>query len=188
MSRQVLYVAAPLRPTEAEIDAIQPFTVSPGRGEYEVDAKIWKPHETRLREALRANLDRAMRWISWLRRSFPETTFIAPWIATVMSLGNDDSPVLREAGLVDDCAVIERCDGIVLCGGRISDGMRREMDHGVAFWNGPSELNRSDEPVRFAREFAVYDLISLGNDPPHAALRVPRGCSFREWVRDCVCR
>lgn len=40
--------------------------------------------------------------------------------------------MFREAGLVDDCAVVERCDGIVLVGGRISSGMRREMEHGVA--------------------------------------------------------
>src|SRR5678809_190463 len=83
-----------------------------------------------LRVAIRSSLDRALRWLAWLRAAFPEATFIAPWIATIQSLGGDDSPALREAGLVDDCAVVERCDGIVLVGCRVSDGMRREMQHG----------------------------------------------------------
>lgn len=156
MSRQVLYVAAPLRPTEAEIEAIQSFTVSPGSGEYEVDAKIWKPHETRVREALRANLDRAMRWLAWLRRSFPETTFIAPWIADVLSGAAVENAELLEARFANDCAVIERCDGIVLCGGRISEGMQREMDHGV-------QRPMTQELPNY---FEAYDLTSLGSDPP----------------------
>ena len=42
------------------------------------------------RAGLEANLARAMRWLSWLRRSFPETTFIAPWIAAVLG-GEDDA-------------------------------------------------------------------------------------------------
>lgn len=170
MSRQVLYVACPLCPNDAEVDAIEPFTISPGRGEYEVDAKIWKPHETRAREALRANLDRAMRWLSWLRRSFPETTFIAPWIASVLAGADDTDPAQREAGFVDACAVIERCDGIVLCGPRISEGMRREMEHG-----------KLRVHVGYA-PFMVYDLTPRLIAPPHPeAPGAARGDTFRDW-------
>ena len=91
-----------------------------------------------------ANLARALRWLAWLRKSFPATTFIAPWIATVYSLGGDDSPELREAGLVDDCAVVEICEGVVLVGGRISSGMEREKQHAGL----------------------VSDLTHLGDEPP----------------------
>jgi hypothetical protein len=108
-------MAHPVAPTADEVDA--------WRGFMEEDS-----HATALQE----NMRRALRWLAWLRASFPETTFIAPWIATIESLEGNDTPVFREAGLVDDCAVVERCDGIVLVGGRISSGMRREMEHGVA--------------------------------------------------------
>jgi hypothetical protein len=157
MTRQVLYCASPLRPTEAEVREIgRPSAGATDRTLYEV--------------ALRANLDRAMRWLSWLRRSFPETTFIAPWIASVLAGGDDTDPAQREAGFVDDCAVIERCDGIVLCGGRISEGMRREMEHGRTFNEG--RLNR----------FEDYDLtgISPGGESPPIAIS---GIAFAEWAR-----
>ena len=139
MSRQVLYVAAPLRPTVEEVKATTETIAPPVSTQVRVDA------------ALRANLDRAMRWLSWLRRSFPETTFIAPWIASVLAGDDDTDPARRAAGLIDDCTVIERCDGIVLCGGRISDGMRREMEHG--------ELRVH---VGYA-PFKIYDLVSTSN-------------------------
>jgi hypothetical protein len=143
LSRRVLYVAHPLAPTNAEIAATP-----------------WAPLiELRARVALKANIDRALRWLAWLRKGFPETTFIAPWIATIQSLGGDGTPEEREAGLVDDCAVVERCDGIVLCGSRISSGMRREVDHGSTWrvFDGDD-----GEPARFER----YDLTHLGPAPP----------------------
>lgn len=130
MTRRVLYVAHPLSPSESDLTAQPWYLTERGRNEYELDHTIALTHGQRVKHALDANLQRAMRWLAWLRRSFPQDTFIAPWIATVMSLHGDDSPELREAGLVDDCAVVERCDGIVLCGSRISSGMRREMAHG----------------------------------------------------------
>lgn len=131
-ARNVLYVAHPLSPTEAEMaDAGRSISTLPT-----------------ITVAINRNVERAMRWLAWLRRAFPETTFIAPWIATVMSLYGDDSPALREAGLVDDCAVVERCDGIVLCGGRISSGMYREACAG-----------------RFPAHW-ICDLTGLGGEPP----------------------
>lgn len=75
------------------------------------------------------NIKRALRWLSWLRRSFPAVTFIAPWIAGLMSGEDDSDPTQREAGLVDCCAAVERCDGIVAVGGRVSSGMIRERRH-----------------------------------------------------------
>lgn len=157
--RLVLYVAHPLAPTDAEMQAIG----RPSNG-----ATV----HTLGHLALWANVDRATRWLAWLRRSFPETTFIAPWIATVTSLKGDDSPAVREAGLVDDCAVVERCDGIVLCGGRISSGMRREMDHGRL---RPSGVGLLGNPLR------IWKLIAPSLPEPPDAHPAPTR-AFVEWA------
>lgn len=153
--RQVLYVAHPVAPTEGEIAAVPKYNKG-GHGMANRDEL--------LRRAVEANIQRALRWLAWLRKSFPETTFIAPWIATIQSLGGDGTPEEREAGLVDDCAVVERCDGIVLVGGRISSGMRREMEHGLA----GNTAYRATRVVHLGMTttFKVYDLTGLGAPPP----------------------
>jgi len=112
--RRVLYFAAPLRPTGDEIAA-----------------EVTGGHPTPRAEATSVNLRKAQRAFMRLRHAFPETTLIAPWISSVLSGEDDRDPAQREAGLVDACAVVERCDGIVLWGARLSDGMCREMEHGV---------------------------------------------------------
>lgn len=164
MTRQVLYVCHPLRPTEEEIEAhrhagwMGPLTA-----------------DEMCKLALRANLDRAILWLAWLRRSFPETTFIAPWIVEILSGADDSDPAQREAGMQGNFAVIERCDGIVLCGGRISEGMRREMEHGLA-----RGLDDSCEP--HLQTFEVYDLTWLCYDPNDLADMEPSpGMSFDRW-------
>lgn len=155
MTRQVLYVAAPLRPTEEEIEAhrhagwMGPLTT-----------------DEMCKLALRANIDRALRWLAWLRKSFPETTFIAPWIAGVQSVGGDGTPEEREAGMADAFDVIERCDGIVLCGGRISEGMDREMRHGTHRVLSGCTWFSLALTIGNIPEFAVYDLTGYAADPP----------------------
>lgn len=108
-TRPILYVAHPLRPTDAEIAAHDPM-LEP------VDA------------ATHANLRRAMRWLTWLRRTFPTITFVAPWIASVLAGDADHDPALREAGIADAVTLIPRLDGVVLVGGRVSGGMQREAE------------------------------------------------------------
>lgn len=130
---EVWYVAAPLRPTEDEIESA-------------LDDDGY-PYRTRAAAAVAVrtgNCHRALRWLRWLRRYFPEVTFIAPWVAAVMSGEDDADEAQRERGLRDDCRVVARCDGIVLCGGRVTGGMSRE---------------RGD-----AR--AVADITALGAEPP----------------------
>lgn len=165
MTRQVLYVAAPLRPTEEEIAAVVASLAV--AGQTSVDHVL---------TAMRRNVDRALRWLAWLRKSFPETTFIAPWIAAIMSGEDDSDPKAREAGLVDDCAVVERCDGIVLCGGRISEGMRREMEHGMSWrvFDGDD-----GEPARFE----VYDLVTRCPFPEGPSTPARPWIAFRDWAR-----
>lgn len=158
MSRTVLYVAHPLAPTEQDLAEVPHERIERGLGEYELDVHHPILNEVRQGWALEANLNRALRWLAWLRKPFPETTFIAPWIATVMSLDGDHSPGPREAGLVDDCAVVERCDGIVLCGARISSGMQREREHGRLHYQ-PRRAGPYPNP------FVVYDLTGHAEPP-----------------------
>ena len=140
-ARLVLYVAHPVAPTPAQV----------------AEAAL---HPTPAARALERNVARAMRWLAWLRRSFPEVTFIAPWIASILSGEDDSDPRQREAGLVDADAVVPRCDGVVLCGGRISSGMGRER--GVA-----------------AR---AWDLTPLGDKPP---VGMTPGRPWLTWAADC---
>lgn len=72
------------------------------------------------------NLERADRWLTFLRRGFPDIAVIAPWIASIKAGENDADPEQRERGLLDAVAVCGRCDAIVLTGGRVSAGMERE--------------------------------------------------------------
>lgn len=165
MIRKVLYVAHPVRPTDEEIAAILELHGQHG------PASSASP--LRVKQATEANVWRAIAWLRWLRRSFPEATFIAPWIAAILSGEDDADPAQREAGLIDACAVIERCDGIVLCGPRISEGMRREMEHGV----------RLDHRQNRLPEFEVYDLTGdRAYMPSDVELRTYE--TWSEWAKD----
>ncbi len=155
--RKVIYMAHPVAPSDGEITEcirrLRGFVGgSPGTTEVSEISK----------EIINANITRALAWLAWLRKSFPETTFIAPWIAAIQSGEDDLDPKAREAGLVDACAVIERCDGIVLCGVRVSSGMARERDHGMMrfkIWMDPADPDRE--------YFPAYDLTCPTNpDPP----------------------
>lgn len=94
------------------------------------------------------NIQRALKWLAWLRKRDHANTFVAPWIAGLLSGEDDSDPEQRERGLVDCEATASRLNGIVLVGGRISSGMERER-RAVAAAGG-----------------AVVDLTHLGIDPP----------------------
>lgn len=83
-------------------------------------------------------------WLAWLRATYPAVTFIAPWITAIESGADDRDQEQRARGLRDDVRVVCRCDGIVLCGGRVSSGMRHEAKHAAN----------------------VIDLTALGPEPP----------------------
>jgi len=100
------------------------------------------------------NAARGVRWLAHLQRAEPDIAFVAPWLAYVHA-GDDNSPRARLRGLRDMTAIAARCDGIVLVGGRISDGMRLEL-----------------EAVRSAGGW-VSDLTAYGEEPPDSA-PVPR--------------
>lgn len=144
MTRKVLYMAHPVAPTAEDLAGL------PG------------------------NLANAMLWLAWLRSMFPEVTFIAPWISVIQSLHGDDSQALRDAGLLDDFTVIERCDGIVLCGSRVSPGMRAEVNCGIV-----SHGIQGNLPGPF-NTFEVYDL--TGYQPEGESGRNELKLTFAQWM------
>ncbi len=152
MSRHVYYVAHPLRPTPEQL-ASSRAAMFPCASAVAAAA------------LLRANLDNAMRWLTWLRRSFPAVTFVAPWIASVLAGDDDADPAQREAGLLDADALIPLLAGVVLVGGRISSGMLRESEH--ARW--------------------ISDLTWLGHQPPTDLYnRTREGARLRDsWAPGC---
>lgn len=76
------------------------------------------------RERNRAN---AQRWVAWFAKHY-NVAPVADWI--LLSGEWDES--MREQGLAIDMALIERCDEVWLCGGRISAGMALEEAKAVA--------------------------------------------------------
>jgi hypothetical protein len=98
-----------------------------------------------------ANLARALRWLKWLADRDHDTTYIAPWIAAIMSGEDDSDPYARTRGLRHDCNVVRRCDAIVLVGGRVSSGMAIERSTAITMG------------------IDVIDLTDLGDEPPAEA-------------------
>lgn len=95
------------------------------------------------------NLERARRWFTWLHSAFPADSFVAPWILLIeLSITRDHIPTERARGMLHNERSLERCDGIVLVGGRLSEGMRHELAHAKA------------------RGLQVLDLLGLGAEPP----------------------
>lgn len=86
-------------------------------------------------DGVRDNLASAKAWLQWLTENSPATV-CAPWIAAVeaaLDCGVTEA-AQRERGLRDCIAIIERMDGVVLVGGRVSNGMAVERDKAV--WCG----------------------------------------------------
>lgn len=101
------------------------------------------------RAGVEANLARAGRWLAFLLAVEPNVAIIAPWLATMLAGVQDDAnPEHRRRGMRDNLAAARRCDGIVLCGGRISIGMGDEIG---------AVLDESG---------AVSDLTAIGDEPP----------------------
>ena len=79
------------------------------------------------------NIARAKRWLQFLIRTFPGLDFEAGWILWCEVL-NDANPAERERGLQFCEAMIHRLDEVWVVGGRISEGMQREIEiAGAAF-------------------------------------------------------
>ena len=84
-------------------------------------------------DGVRANLAAAKRWL-WELRKATDWSICAPWISGVevaLDAGVAEGEE-RKRGIPDNLAVVERCDAIVLVGGRVSIGMALERDHASA--------------------------------------------------------
>ncbi len=75
------------------------------------------------------NITNAQRWLKVLQIANPGVVLIAPWIGQYLAWPEVDSvPAMRRAAIGRNLAVIKRCDGLVLVGGRITEGMLHEAD------------------------------------------------------------
>lgn len=159
--RPVWYVCAPVKPTADEISsAASTYWSAICR---DLDPSERQPYAARL--ATGVNVVRAGRWLKWLRQTWPDVTFIAPWLGPLaLRLEDDADPAQREAGLIDCEAVVPRCTGVVLVGGRIGSGGMRER--------------------AVARH--VVDLLYLGTEPPMHGY-VDANWKAKEW-RCSSCR
>lgn len=92
------------------------------------------------------NRQNVLIWIKWLQDNYP-LVCVANWVNDIV-LYDDAVPEQREAGMLRNLAVLERCEGVLLVGGRVSPGMARERDHAIA------------------KGIPVSDLTELGKLPP----------------------
>jgi hypothetical protein len=74
---------------------------------------------------------------------------------------------MRDRGIKDAASMASRCDGIILCGGRISSGMRTEMGR-VQGWG------------------AVIDLTHMGELPPTSTNREMMSAMLDKCYRAAV--
>lgn len=118
------------------------------------------------KEGVRANVEKAGRWLLWLSEKEPDRTIIAPWLTTLL-LGADDFNLLaRERAIRASHNVIVRCDGIVLVGGRISTGMQGEINSALSVGGWISDLTSlGDEPPADGFSFATKLLTRVVNSP-----------------------
>lgn len=85
------------------------------------------------------NCDRAEAWLAALMRDNPDETFCLPWVSYVRAGrflfdgdNPDDNKEFRDRCLRDDLRIAAECDGIVLCGPRVSPGMALELAEVIA--------------------------------------------------------
>lgn len=94
------------------------------------------------------NVARAIRWLRYLMEGDRQSIYIAPWIATIMAIGSEETPDDRRRALDECVEIVRRCDGIVLVGGQVSRGMELELR----------------AAIDAGRE--IIDLTTLGKEPP----------------------
>ncbi len=87
-----------------------------------------------------ANRESAARWAAWLAYTF-RVAVVCDWIVLSGVLTEEQG---REFGLEIDKALISRCDGVFLCGTRVSSGMTVESEHAKAI--GLSVFDGTDMP------------------------------------------
>lgn len=97
-------------------------------------------------ELVRANVERALRWLRWLHVRYPGVTFECSWIGHVLAMQDEASN--RARGMRDNMVQVGTCTAIALCGGQRTSGMRDE-ERGIV-----------------ARGGWTHDFTQLGLEPP----------------------
>jgi hypothetical protein len=88
----------------------------------------------------RGNCERAQAWLRWLTEQDPKRIYVAPWMPEVLAFMeveenqtfSESHPDFFKRILSDDCEVVQKLDGIILVGGRVSRGMQLELDAALA--------------------------------------------------------
>lgn len=133
------------------------------------------------------NCDRAERWLAALMRDNPDETFCLPWVSYVRaglhlfgSTNPDGNKEFRDRCLRDDLRIAAECDGIVLCGPRVSPGMALELEAAIG-WRGPAEETSS---------WPSYVWRFVGVEPPtdggSLVLRPSAGHGHLRWARQLL--
>lgn len=94
----------------------------------------------------RANALRCTAWVRWLTLHDPTRIYVAPWVAEVLAFEDDFPPGGKAGVLGADLAVLRRFDGIILTGGRISEGMGIEDEVGRTLPQGSTDLSMYETP------------------------------------------
>lgn len=70
--------------------------------------------------ACRAAID----WTRWLTEVDETRVYVAPWLGQVLSyIGREVTEDAYDRFLADDALVVQRCDGLLVCGGELSAGV-----------------------------------------------------------------
>lgn len=108
------------------------------------------PVTTDARFTLDDNLSNVEHWIHWLTLAHPEIVFIAPWVAEVRAFRNENVDAsFYDRVLSDDEEVVRHCDGIILTGGKVSTGMRRELGAAIGAGKLMADLHAYRTPEEF---------------------------------------
>lgn len=110
----------------------------------------------KIEATIQANLARARRWVNFLLHEMPDVALELSWLSYIEALTEGQQH--RERGLRDDEINARRCDGIILCGGMMTNGMEREL-------RAVQEGVRQDA-LPFQRSAIVIDLLSWNAEPP----------------------
>jgi hypothetical protein len=135
----IVYLAHPVAPTGAEYNE--------ALAELGRDARHRTQPEAARALCVKRNVDSAYVWFRWVVENAPNWDVTMPWAPYIHSWGDDGGP-RRAADLQKMVRIAARHDAIVLCGGRVSEGMAVER-------NG---LIRAGK--------AYVDLSDLGPTPP----------------------
>jgi hypothetical protein len=77
-------------------------------------------------ENFKPNCKKALAWLAWFMANDRTRVYIAPWLSEVQLVDDGMLVTTYDEALRDDEEVVRRVDGLILVGGKITEGMRRE--------------------------------------------------------------